>query len=168
MQRNIRLNEALGLKKIYHFNRQRHKLCTCHQQWRWYSPSQSNFDWRSKAWCEKVGRQIGDHREQFISFTCCQLNAVLHRWRQRHLSKRMVWVNCSHLDRAQKLQDWWTPIQESKFQSHFEDHRIIESQGWKGSTRSSSPTVLPLPLLPQATKPYLVAPQPGTSWKLPK
>jgi len=33
---------------------------------------------------EKVGRQIGDHREQFISFTCCQLNAVLHRWRQRH------------------------------------------------------------------------------------
>ena len=36
-------------------------------------------------------------------------------------------------------------------------NRIIESQGWKGPTRSSSPTVLPLPLLPQATEPYLVA-----------
>ena len=41
--------------------------------------------------------------------------------------------------------------------------RIIESQGWKGPTRSSSPTILPLPLLPQATKPYLVAPHPDTS-----
>ena len=28
-------------------------------------------------------------------------------------------------------------------------HRIIESQGWKGRTRSSSPTILPSPLLPQ-------------------
>ena len=33
--------------------------------------------------------------------------------------------------------------------------RIVESQGWKGPTRSSSPNILPLPLLPQATKPYL-------------
>ena len=41
--------------------------------------------------------------------------------------------------------------------------RIIESQGWKGPTRSSSPTVLPLPLLPQATKLYLVAPPPDAS-----
>ena len=39
-------------------------------------------------------------------------------------------------------------------------HRIIESQGWKGPTRSSSPIVFPLPLLPQATKPYLEAPHP--------
>ena len=46
-------------------------------------------------------------------------------------------------------------------------HRIIESQGWKEPTRSSSPTVLPLPLLPQATKPYLVAPCPDASWTLP-
>ena len=36
------------------------------------------------------------------------------------------------------------------------NHRILGSQGWKGPIRSSSPTVLPLPLLPQATKPYLV------------
>ena len=28
-----------------------------------------------------------------------------------------------------------------------QNHRITESQGWKGPTRSSSPTVLPLPLL---------------------
>jgi len=42
-------------------------------------------------------------------------------------------------------------------------HRIIESQGWKGPTRSSSPTVLPSPLLPQATKPYLVTPHPDAS-----
>ena len=42
-------------------------------------------------------------------------------------------------------------------------HRIIESRGWKGPTRSSSPTILPLPLLPQATKPYLIAPHPDTS-----
>ena len=41
-----------------------------------------------------------------------------------------------------------------------ENHRIIESQG---PTRSSSPTVLPLPLLPQATKPYLVASHPDAS-----
>jgi len=39
-------------------------------------------------------------------------------------------------------------------------HGNIESQGLKGPTRSPSPTVLPLPLLPQATKPYLVAPHP--------
>ena len=42
-------------------------------------------------------------------------------------------------------------------------HRIIESQGWEGPTGSSSPTVLPLPLLPQGTKPYLVAPHPDAS-----
>ena len=46
-------------------------------------------------------------------------------------------------------------------------HRIIESQGWKGPTRSSSPAVLPFPLLPQATKPYLVAPHPDASSTLP-
>ena len=45
--------------------------------------------------------------------------------------------------------------------------RIVESQGWKGPTRSSSPTVLPLPLLPQATEPYLIAPHPDASWTLP-
>jgi len=43
----------------------------------------------------------------------------------------------------------------------------MESQGWKGPTRSSSPTVLPLPLLPQATKPYLVASHPDTTWTVP-
>ena len=43
------------------------------------------------------------------------------------------------------------------------NHRIIESQGWKGRTRSSNPTVLPLPLLPQVTKPYLAAPHPDAS-----
>ena len=37
-------------------------------------------------------------------------------------------------------------------------HRITESQGWKGSTGSSTPTVLPFPLQPQATKPYLSKP----------
>ena len=42
-------------------------------------------------------------------------------------------------------------------------HRIIESQGWKGPTRSSSLTILPFPLVPQATKPYLVAPHPDAS-----
>jgi len=42
------------------------------------------------------------------------------------------------------------PIREGSF-----SHRIIESQGWKGPTRSSSPAILPLPLLPQATKPFL-------------
>ena len=41
--------------------------------------------------------------------------------------------------------------------------RITESQGWKGPVRSSSPTILPLPLLPQATKPYLVAPHLDTT-----
>lgn len=44
-------------------------------------------------------------------------------------------------------------------------HGIIESQSWIGPTRSSCPTVLPL--LPEATKPYLVSPHPDTSWKLP-
>ena len=43
-----------------------------------------------------------------------------------------------------------------------ENHRIIESQGWKGPTRSSSPIILPLPLLPQATKPHLIAPHPDS------
>ena len=47
------------------------------------------------------------------------------------------------------------------------NHRIVESQGWKGPTRSSSPTVLPPPLLPKATKPYLIAPHPDASWALP-
>jgi len=42
--------------------------------------------------------------------------------------------------------------------SQFVYDRIIESQGWKGPTRSSCPTIFPLPLLPLATKPYLVAP----------
>jgi len=45
--------------------------------------------------------------------------------------------------------------------------RFIESQGWKGPTRPSSPTVLLLPLPPQDTKPYLVAPHPHASWTLP-
>ena len=44
-----------------------------------------------------------------------------------------------------------------------EGHRITESQDWKGPTRSSRPTVLPLLLLLQATKPYLVAPHPDAS-----
>ena len=48
------------------------------------------------------------------------------------------------------------------------NHRIVESQGWKGPTRSSSPTILPSPLLPQATKPYLVAPHPDASLTLPR
>lgn len=39
----------------------------------------------------------------------------------------------------------------------------MESQSWKGPIRSN-PTVLPLPLLPQASKLYLVAPHPDTSW----
>ena len=43
------------------------------------------------------------------------------------------------------------------------NHRITESQGWKGPTRSSSPTILLLPLLPQATKLYLGAPHPDAS-----
>jgi len=43
------------------------------------------------------------------------------------------------------------------------NHRTTESQGWKGPTLSSSPTILPLQLLPQATNPYLVAPHPDTS-----
>jgi len=45
-------------------------------------------------------------------------------------------------------------------------NRIIESQGWKGPTRSPSPTVLPSPLLPQATKLYLIAPHPDASQTL--
>ena len=49
----------------------------------------------------------------------------------------------------------------------FQDHRITESQGWKGPTRLCSPTMLLLSLLPQATKPYLVAPHPDASWTLP-
>ena len=43
----------------------------------------------------------------------------------------------------------------------------MESQGGKGPTGSSSPIVLPLPLLPQATKPYLVAPHPDQKLNLP-
>ena len=42
-------------------------------------------------------------------------------------------------------------------------HRITESQGWKRPARSSSPTAFPFPLVPQATKPYLVAPHPDAS-----
>lgn len=38
--------------------------------------------------------------------------------------------------------------------------RIIESQGYKGPIRSPNPTILPLPLLSPATKPYHVAPHP--------
>jgi len=45
-------------------------------------------------------------------------------------------------------------------------HKIRESQGWKGPTRSFSPTILPLLLLPQATKPCLIAPHPDASWTL--
>jgi len=52
-------------------------------------------------------------------------------------------------------------------ESLLEDHRIIESQGLKGPRRSSSSTVVPLPLLPQTTKPYLVAAHPEASWTLP-
>ena len=47
-------------------------------------------------------------------------------------------------------------------------HGITESQGWKGPTRPSSPTILPSVLLPQATKPCLLAPHPDTSWTLPR
>lgn len=39
----------------------------------------------------------------------------------------------------------------------------MESQGLKGPTRSSSSTYLPLPWLPQATKPYITAPHPDAS-----
>jgi len=46
-------------------------------------------------------------------------------------------------------------------------YRIMESQGWKGPTGSSSLTILPSPLLSQATKPSLVAPHPDASWTLP-
>lgn len=36
-------------------------------------------------------------------------------------------------------------------------HRVIQSRGWKGSARSSSPPVFPFLLLPQAAKPFLLA-----------
>ena len=63
--------------------------------------------------------------------------------------QRSLWKTAGSVGHT--LENWWA------------DHGIIESQGWKGPTRSSSPTVLPLPLLPQAPKPYLVAPHPDTS-----
>ena len=43
------------------------------------------------------------------------------------------------------------------------NHRIIESQGGKRPIRSPDPTIFSLPLLPQATKPYLAAPHPDAS-----
>ena len=42
------------------------------------------------------------------------------------------------------------------------NHRIIESQGWKGPARSSSPTVS-ITVATTGTKPYLVAPHPDAS-----
>lgn len=45
--------------------------------------------------------------------------------------------------------------------------RIIELQAWKWPAGSFLPTVLPLPFLPQISKPYIVAPHPDTSWTLP-
>ena len=54
-------------------------------------------------------------------------------------------------------------IQVTRAEKIFLCIQIIESEGWKGATRSSSPTILPLPLLPQATKPYLIAPHPDAS-----
>jgi len=43
---------------------------------------------------------------------------------------------------------------------NYVSHCCIESQGWKLPAGSSSPTAFPFPLVPQATKPYLVAPHP--------
>ena len=56
----------------------------------------------------------------------------------------------------------------SIFTTHI--HRIIESQGWKGPTGSSSPTIPPLPLLPQQCyhiHPSMQHTQQGTPPKLP-
>ena len=38
------------------------------------------------------------------------------------------------------------------FEARSQNYRITESQGWKGPTRSSSPALLPLPLLPMVVK----------------
>lgn len=47
----------------------------------------------------------------------------------------------------------WSGGQEYSYQN-------TESQDWKGPARSSSSTILLLPLLPPATKPDLIAPHP--------
>ena len=63
-----------------------------------------------------------------------------------------------------RFQQWWE--RQWIIATGTDFYRIVESQGWKGHTRSSSPTVLPLLLLPQATKPCLIAPHPDASWTL--
>lgn len=60
-------------------------------------PAQGNFDGGGEAGCEQVGREVGDHGQELVGLTGCQLNAVLHGRGQGHLCQWVVWVNGSNL-----------------------------------------------------------------------
>lgn len=65
-------------------------------------PAQGNFDGGGEAWCEQVSWEVGDHGQELVGLTGCQLNAVLHRRGQRHLGQWVVWVNSSNLQGDRK------------------------------------------------------------------
>lgn len=62
-----------------------------------HSPAQRDLDGGGEAGGEQVCRQVWDHGQQLVGLTGCQLDAVLHGGRQRHLGKGVVGVDGSHL-----------------------------------------------------------------------
>ena len=62
-----------------------------------YLPAQGDFDGGGEAGREQVGREVGDHGQELVGLTGCQLNAVFHGRGQGHLRERVVRVNGSNL-----------------------------------------------------------------------
>lgn len=61
-------------------------------------PAEGDLDGRGEAGREEVSGEVRVHRQQLTGFTGCQLDAVLHGRRQRHLGKRVAGVDGCHLN----------------------------------------------------------------------
>lgn len=61
-------------------------------------PAEGDLDGCGEAGSEQVSREVRVHGQQLAGLAGCQLDAVLHGGRQRHLSEWMAGVNGCHLD----------------------------------------------------------------------
>lgn len=64
-------------------------------------PSEGDFDGRGEAGCEEISGEVGVHGQQLAGLTRSQLDAVLHRGRQRHLGEWVAGIDGRHLNRQQ-------------------------------------------------------------------
>lgn len=77
---------------------------------RHHLPAQGDLDGSGEARREQVGREVGDHGQELVGLTGCQLNAVLHRRGQRHLRQWVVRVNRSDLQGSTEEESDWAVV----------------------------------------------------------